>query len=720
MRIPLTRTPLAVTVILACSAAVSAGSTWSSIECPEKMPAVEDRFATVSTVDDFEKDLTGWEVHDAGQNAQTAIETTADTAAGGTRSLAITYRFSGEKRIEYVSVVRPVTFKKRGLGLGFRVRGNGAGLGLKMRIKDASGETHQIGMDRMDFAGWRYVAAAIDGRAEGCWGGDGNRRLDYPCRLAAILADRPAKGFTGSGTFHIDDVAVVRAVSFKPSLEIAVRDKRRGNIYQPGETVTLRASAPAGAIRWRVLDCAEKQIAAGAGAADGTALSVRLPKPGYYEALVNRVDDDRIAETRIFACAALAPAADRRNDFVGVCTHFQRPRSWPLEAMDLLVRYGITEIRDEIPWAAVERKKGILSVPADRAAFVDRAAELKINPLMIFCYGNRFYENGGFPTTAATREAYCRFCAAEIAAFGEKVRAYEVWNEWSVGCGMRGKPKTNSPEAYAKLLVDAHRAIKKADPDVTVVGLGGEHSAHHFENIRGMLAAGCAASMDVLSVHCYRYPRTPEESRLVEEIEKVAALARKHRAPRGIRVTEIGWPTHTGPRGVDRRTQARYAVRTLALLQATGTVEKVHWYDFKDDGTDRTYNEANFGIVRHQTYNCAPKPAAVAVSVFARMTAGASLARARSEGHCRAVCYRRPDGRDLAVAWTTGRPRPVTVGGTIATVTDMMGAAVKTGDRVELTGSPLYITGRGLKMFEQSRPVDGMPAEPKERRATAP
>lgn len=700
MRIPPTCTPLALAVILAAVPARTAEEDWSPIACPDKIPAVEDRFATVRTVDDFEKGLSGWEVHDGGQNAKTAIEATADVAASGTRSLAITYRFSGEKRIEYVSIVRPVTFTERGLGLGFRVRGNGAGLGLKIRIKDASGETHQFGMDRMDFAGWRCVAAAIDGRSGGCWGGDGNRRLDYPCRLAAILADRPAKGFSGSGTFHIDDVAVVRPVRFTPSLKITVRDRRCGNIYRPGETVTVRASAPAGQIRWRVLDFQKNRVAAGAGAADRTELSFRLPRPGYYEALVDRVDDGRIAETRIFACAALAPAADRRNEFVGVCTHFQRSRSWPIEGMDLLVRYGITEIRDEIPWAAVEQKKGVLSVPADRAAFLDRAAELDIHPLMIFCYGNRFYEDGGFPTTAATRAAYCRFCVAEIAAFGEKVRACEVWNEWSVGCGMRGKPKTNSPEAYAKLLIDAHRAINKADPDVTVVGLGGEHSAHHFENIRGMLAAGCAESMDVLSVHCYRYPRGPEESGLVEEIGKVAALARKHNAPRGIWVTEIGWPTHTGPRGVDRRTQARYAVRTLALLQATGTVKKVHWYDFKDDGTDRTYNEANFGIVRHQTYNFAPKPAAVAVSVFARMTAGASPRSARREGSCHAVCYRRPGGRDMAVAWTTGRPQTVTVGGTVEAVTDLMGAAVQAGTRLELTGSPLYITGRGLKMFE--------------------
>ena len=70
-------------------------------------------------------------------------------------------------------------------------------------------------------------------------------------------------------------------------------------------------------------------------------------------------------------------------------------------------------------------------------------------------------------------------------------------------------------------------------------------------------------------------------------------------------VTEIGYPTHRTSGGCDEATQARFCVRTLALLQATRSVEKVFWYDLKNDGLSREYNEHNFGLIHHQNLNCA-------------------------------------------------------------------------------------------------------------------
>ena len=180
-----------------------------------------------------------------------------------------------------------------------------------------------------------------------------------------------------------------------------------------------------------------------------------------------------------------------------------------------------------------------------------------------------------------------------------------------IGCGHstfveRNRRPTRSIEAKKLAIAKGDEAaniesVKAAAPDITLVGLGGEHSDHHFENIRGMLAAGSAKAMDAFSIHCYRYPRTPEESDLFGEIQKVAALAKEHGAPTKAWVTEIGWPTHSDARGVDERTQARIFVRTMALLRSLEAVEKVHWYDFKDDGSykhvqlDVTKSAGDFG-----------------------------------------------------------------------------------------------------------------------------
>lgn len=139
------------------------------------------------------------------------------------------------------------------------------------------------------------------------------------------------------------------------------------------------------------------------------------------------------------------------------------------------------------------------------------------------------------------------------------------------------------------------------------------------------------------------------------EIRTVAAMVEAEGGPARLWVTEIGWPTHADERGVDERTQARYLVRTLALLRSIEVVEKVYWYDFKNDGLDTQYNEDNFGLIRHQKHGLAPKRGVVAAAVFSRLTAGAEprgLAARRGLGRA-PRCARRPTGDRLG-----HRPRP--------------------------------------------------------------
>jgi hypothetical protein len=284
-----------------------------------------------------------------------------------------------------------------------------------------------------------------------------------------------------------------------------------------------------------------------------------------------------------------------------------------------------------------------------------------------------------------------------------RVDTFEVWNEWSIGCGMRGKPGKNTPEAYARMLQAAHRAVKAAVPEATIVGIGGEHSEHHFSNIQRMIAAGGAKAMDAFSVHSYRYPASPEETDLAGEITRVADMAKRHGAPARVWVTEIGWPTHSDSRGVDERVQACYLVRTIALLQSTGIVEKVHWYDFKDDGPLRDYNEHNFGVVRHQTFNYAPKPAAVAASVYASLTAGAKSARLWREGDAWAVHYVLADGGALVVAWSAAAESLVEVAGRDLSARELMGNPVPASARLTLRPTPVYLLGGQIQLRLASR-----------------
>ena len=169
-------------------------------------------------------------------------------------------------------------------------------------------------------------------------------------------------------------------------------------------------------------------------------------------------------------------------------------------------------------------------------------------------------------------------------------------------------------------------------------------------------------------------------------------------APARIWVTEIGWPTHTGPRGVDERTQARYIVRTMALLAATGVVEKVHWYDLKNDGLTRSYNEHNFGIVWHQQFNCAPKPAALALSGFTRATTGTEPQRLWEQDGCRAVFFKRPDGTDLAIAWKPEGHAWASASGNALEVTDIMGNRLPDAAPIRMGPDPVYLAAGQLTL----------------------
>ena len=212
---------------------------------------------------------------------------------------------------------------------------------------------------------------------------------------------------------------------------------------------------------------------------------------------------------------------------------------------------------------------------------------------------------------------------------------------------MEGKSGAHDGEAYGHMLKPAYEAVKRAFPGVTVVGIGGEYGPKCAETIVAAIKTGGARSMDAWSIHPYRYPRGAEESDLAGEVRGIAARVAQAGAAQKAWITEIGWPTHRTSTGSDEHAQACHAVRAVAILQSTGIVEKVFWYDFKDDGLNRDDNESNFGVVRHHVYNCAPKPAAVALAVFLRLTHGAPL---RPACGTRAMPTRFPTGCPTARA----------------------------------------------------------------------
>ena len=586
--------------LLCCFFFVSFPLRAKEISCPLVDRAPEDRFVPEEVLEDFEENAQPCEAVEGSQQAEANTSLQSDGAQSGRRCLRVDYRFEPRENFGYAEIRCDLPLEHSGKGVGFWFLLDHPDLVLKIRVKDRSGETHQIDVPRGVPGKWCFTAAMLEEKGELAWGGDGNGELDFPCRLGSIVVDRPHGDFRAEGTLLFDRFVLVEKPPQTNRLKITTQDFRLGNIYRPGERIRLTAALrdaaetdQQGEIRWKVFDYANRLLTKGEGDLANTSIAFQVSRPGYYECRIDWIKLDGIAESRQFTCAVLSPEkgpwqSTQPNTLVGMCCHFRR-NAYPPEAMELLKRYGIFEFRDEISWSNVETERREYQIPEYGNQFTSQANRMGLNPLLICDYSNQFYADGGFPNDKEAYEAFGRYCGYLASQMRGRVDEFEIWNEWSVGCGMKGKPGSNAPEYYVPLLKEAYRAIKSVDPRITVVGLGGEHSANHFENIRVMFQEGAAESMDAFSVHSYRYPRNPEKSDLFGEIMKVAELASEFDAPERIWVTEIGWPTHLGSRGVAPRVQARYAVRTLAILQSTGVVEKVHWYDFKDDGLERTW-----------------------------------------------------------------------------------------------------------------------------------
>jgi hypothetical protein len=83
--------------------------------------------------------------------------------------------------------------------IGVWVKGDGSGCGLNLRFADQNKRTFQPGFGRLNFKGWRFLAAEMNNPKVGHWGGAGDaNQIAYPISIDTyILVDgkrEPVKG----------------------------------------------------------------------------------------------------------------------------------------------------------------------------------------------------------------------------------------------------------------------------------------------------------------------------------------------------------------------------------------------------------------------------------------------------------------------------------------------------------------------------------------------
>jgi hypothetical protein len=194
---------------------------------------------------------------------------------------------------------------------------------------------------------------------------------------------------------------------------------------------------------------------------------------------------------------------------------------------------------------------------------------------------------------------YVKYVTAIVKHYRGQINYWQVWNEpdlhhfWG--------PHANARD-YARLLTASYHAIKSANPHAEVV-LGGpsDSAPHPLAFINHVVRAG--GKFDIVSIQPYM--ATPGQT-LLRQIAKL----KRYRKP--VWFTEIGWAGEDWCAEIcgEEAPQAGRLARLYFAAAFTG-VERVFWYDFRDDGTGSDF-EDHFGLLQH---NFGWKPAYSAYSL---------------------------------------------------------------------------------------------------------
>ena len=328
-----------------------------------------------------------------------------------------------------------------------------------------------------------------------------------------------------------------------------------------------------------------------------------------------------------------APAASERlptqlsNAPFGLNTHLAT-RYTELEHMDvpasLVAQTGASWVREDIQWWRVQPTPDTWDWSYTDAAF---RALLQHNINIVAVLGHP----PGWATPDATDSAtdvsfaapdierFAVFANAAVQRYGHYINHWEIWNEPDNPLFWKPAPDAN---AYAALLKRASIAIHGVAPDAQVL-LGGINP-FNIAFLRQVAQAGAWGSFDILAIHPYIDPATPEEGNLLAAADGVRALAAQL-GPKPIWVTEVGWASGPGDHDavgmLNEQGQAQMLVRGLLLLWRAG-IERIFWYTLKDD-QNNPYGLIALGNGRADYSRL--KPAYYAFQTLVRQTNGAEF-----------------------------------------------------------------------------------------------
>ncbi len=211
------------------------------------------------------------------------------------------------------------------------------------------------------------------------------------------------------------------------------------------------------------------------------------------------------------------------------------------------------------------------------------------------------------PPPPAIYQSYAQAIAAH---YSGKISLFEMGNEPNETGSWH--PQWNAA-AYTALLKAGYNGVKAGNPNAKVLsgGLSNESTTSNSQSatisfIQQMYANGAKGYFDYFAFHPYSQPKSPDvlsqNSTTFNVLSTIKTLMEQEGDKnKQIIITEFGWPTTSdfSGGGVTRASQAAYISRVYAKImhQDYQYVSIACVYDFKDDSTNTTNDQDNFGVL---------------------------------------------------------------------------------------------------------------------------
>ncbi len=384
-------------------------------------------------------------------------------------------------------------------------------------------------------------------------------RIDGNDFRVALYSYRPS-GYS-AGPVIISSVQVVPS-DYENLTKLSITSDKLGNIYTDGEEIVLTET---------VLNKTSDEIATeyklevsdkltgeqiynsdGQNELEGDAAvenELRIPAPGKRSIYSVTIEETawrvgRENEKKTQTCATEFSVSDilglgEGDAAFGYQTQTNSlGRGVPEEVPILQRNMGASWSRDGLAWSTVETEKDVLSLPEGSYDIFKTAKDNGINTLLICSNYNQFYDNGETPNTPEGIAGFARYCGFLASSLKGVVDHFEIWNEYNHTPFNNVANKTG-PATYAEMLKQSYIAIKAANPDAVVVGLGQANVDLMWS--RQVFEAGGLEYCDAISCHPYDWSYEFNEDTTLKSIQNLRSIMNEFGYDKPIWLTEVGF-----------------------------------------------------------------------------------------------------------------------------------------------------------------------------------